>query len=98
MKEVIKDYCKQLRWGNSIVRNYGNIDAETHEEFLAKLLEMEVKKVCEGSNPNGSYKMVLLSTWVAIVAKCSYKPLSLISGSFRAIVLAISFSSAESHP
>lgn len=43
MKEVIKDYCKQLRWGNSIVRNYGNIDAETHEEFLAKLLEMEVK-------------------------------------------------------
>ncbi len=43
MKEVIKDYCKQLRWGNSIVRNYADIKADTHEEFLAKLLEMELK-------------------------------------------------------
>jgi hypothetical protein len=43
MKELIKDYCKQLRWGNSIVRNYANIDADTHEEFLAKLLEMELR-------------------------------------------------------
>ncbi len=43
MKEMIKEYCKQLRWGNSIVRNYTDIKADTNEEFLAKLLEMELK-------------------------------------------------------
>jgi DNA replication protein DnaC len=43
MKELIKDYCKQLRWGNSLVKNYPDIAADTHEEFLAKLLEMELK-------------------------------------------------------
>jgi len=43
MKELIKDCCKQLRWGNSLVQNYVDIKADTHEEFLAKLLEMELK-------------------------------------------------------
>ena len=43
MKELIKDYCKQLRWGNGLVKNYAAIEADTHEEFLAKLLEMELK-------------------------------------------------------
>lgn len=43
MKELIKDYCKQLRWGNSLVKNYSCIEADTHEEFPARLLEMELK-------------------------------------------------------
>jgi len=43
MKELIKGYCKQLRWGNGLVKNYASIEADTHEEFLAKLLEMELK-------------------------------------------------------
>lgn len=44
MKEIIAGYCKQLRLGNSIVQNYPDIIANTHEEFLAKLLEMELKE------------------------------------------------------
>lgn len=44
MKEIIADYCKQLRLGSSIVQNYPDIVAETNEEFLAKLLEMELKE------------------------------------------------------
>ena len=43
MKEPIKEYCKQLRWGNGMVKNYESIKADTHEEFLGKLLEMEPK-------------------------------------------------------
>lgn len=43
MKELIKDYCKQLRWGSGLVKNYSCIEADTHEEFLARLLEMELK-------------------------------------------------------
>lgn len=43
MKELIKTYCKQLRLGNSIVQNYPDIKADSHEEFLAKLLELELK-------------------------------------------------------
>jgi hypothetical protein len=43
MKELIKDYCQKLRWGNGLVKNYANIEALTHEEFLAKLLEMELR-------------------------------------------------------
>lgn len=43
MKELIKEYCKQLRWGNGLVKNYVNIEADTNEEFLVKLLEMELK-------------------------------------------------------
>lgn len=44
MKEIIAGYCKQLRLGSSIVQNYPDIVAETNEEFLAKLLEMELKE------------------------------------------------------
>lgn len=43
MNELIKNYCKQLRLGHSMALNYPNINADTHEEFLAKLLEMELK-------------------------------------------------------
>ncbi len=42
MKELIADYCRQLKWGNSIVENYQNLEADTHEEFLLKLLKMEL--------------------------------------------------------
>ena len=43
MKQVITEYCKRLRWGMSIVNNYSQITAETHEQFLAKLLQMELE-------------------------------------------------------
>ena len=43
MKEEILRYCKSLRLGTRIVDNYKSIEAESHEEFLTKLLEMEVK-------------------------------------------------------
>lgn len=42
MKELIAGYCRQLKWGNSIVENYQGIEANTHEGFLLKLLEMEL--------------------------------------------------------
>lgn len=42
MRELIADYCRQLKWGNSIVENYQNLEANTHEEFLIKLLTMEL--------------------------------------------------------
>jgi DNA replication protein DnaC len=43
MKELIVRYCKQLKWGQSIVENYQDINAESHDEFLAKLLKMELE-------------------------------------------------------
>lgn len=42
MKEQIANYCRQLKWGNSIVDNYQSIEARSHEEFLLKLLELEL--------------------------------------------------------
>lgn len=42
MIEQIADYCRQLKWGNSIVQNYRGIEAGSHEEFLLKLLELEL--------------------------------------------------------
>ena len=43
MKELISDYCKKLRLGKSIVTNYLEIEAKSHEEFLVKLLQLEVE-------------------------------------------------------
>jgi len=42
VKEQIANYCRQLKWGNSIVDNYQSIEARSHEEFLLKLLELEL--------------------------------------------------------
>jgi DNA replication protein DnaC len=42
-QQLITRYCKELRWGSSIVNNYKTIDAANNEEFLAKLLELEVE-------------------------------------------------------
>jgi len=42
VKELIADYCRQLKWGNSMVENYQGLEADTHEEFLLKLLKMEL--------------------------------------------------------
>jgi len=42
VKEQILNYCRQLKWGNSIVDNYQSIEARSHEEFLLKLLELEL--------------------------------------------------------
>ncbi len=43
MKELIAQYCKELRLGKSIVENYQKIQAETNEEFLVKLLKLEIE-------------------------------------------------------
>ena len=43
MYELIADYCKILKLGNRIAKNYSQIEAASHEEFLAKLLAMEVE-------------------------------------------------------
>jgi len=38
----IKRYCKELRLGTNMVNNISDIQAESHEEFLEKVLEIEV--------------------------------------------------------
>lgn len=38
MKEEISKYQKKLRLSSSLMEIYPNIEAETHEEFLLKLL------------------------------------------------------------
>lgn len=43
MKEIIAQYCKELRLGKSIVENYQKIQAEINEEFLLKLLKLEIE-------------------------------------------------------
>lgn len=42
MKEKIEEYCRELRIGTIISEEYHNIKAETHEEFLVKLLAISV--------------------------------------------------------
>ncbi|HON29335.1 MAG TPA: IS21-like element helper ATPase IstB [Mesotoga infera] len=39
----MSDYCKKLRLGKSIATNYLQIEARTHEEFLVKLLQLEIE-------------------------------------------------------
>jgi len=43
MHELIAAYCNTLKLGSRIAKNYSQIEAETHEEFLAKLLAMEIE-------------------------------------------------------
>ena len=43
MHELIAAYCNTLKLGSRIAKNYSQIEAETHEEFLAKLLAMEIR-------------------------------------------------------
>jgi DNA replication protein DnaC len=43
MHDVIKKHCSMLKLGSRIVENYTQIEADTHEEFLARLLSMEVE-------------------------------------------------------
>ncbi len=43
MRELIAGYCNTLKLGSRIVQNYSQIEADTHEAFLAKLLAMEVE-------------------------------------------------------
>lgn len=42
--ELIKVYCKKLRWGRSIHENYKRIEASDNADFLAKLLKLEVQQ------------------------------------------------------
>ncbi|SKA86249.1 DNA replication protein DnaC [Caloramator quimbayensis] len=42
--ENIKLYCRQLKFGGNIAKSVTTIEAETHEEFLAKILEIEIKR------------------------------------------------------
>lgn len=39
----IRNYCRELKLGTNIVRSIGTIQADSHEEFLAKVLEIEIK-------------------------------------------------------
>jgi len=43
MKELIKKHCRKLKLGTRIYENYASIKADTHEEFLERLLAMEVE-------------------------------------------------------
>lgn len=40
--ELIKQYCKKLRWGSSIHKNYKEIESLDHADFLAQLLKLEI--------------------------------------------------------
>lgn len=44
MEEMIKDYCKKLKIGSTFYKDYKDIEAESNEEFLLKLLEIELKQ------------------------------------------------------
>ena len=44
MRETIESYCKKLKLGTTIPENYPQIEADTHEEFLEKLLRLEVEQ------------------------------------------------------
>lgn len=43
MQQKIKEYCNALKIGARVYDNYQDIKAETHEEFLEKLLKIEVE-------------------------------------------------------
>lgn len=40
--ELIKEYCKKLRWGSSLHRNYKEIESSDHADFLVQLLKLEI--------------------------------------------------------
>ncbi len=42
--ELIKEYCKKLRWGSSIHKNYREIEAVDNADFLAQLLKQEIEQ------------------------------------------------------
>jgi DNA replication protein DnaC len=42
VQDLIRQHCTSLRLGTRIAENYKQIKADTHEEFLEKLLRMEV--------------------------------------------------------
>ena len=44
MQQHIHELCRTLRLGNFISENYQNIEAESHEEFLVKLLRETVEE------------------------------------------------------
>jgi len=44
MQELIRKHCNDLRLGSRIAENYSSIQAETFEQFLEKLLRMEVEE------------------------------------------------------
>lgn len=44
MKDIIVEYCKILKLGQSITHRYLGIEADNHEEFLVKLLQGEVER------------------------------------------------------
>ena len=39
---LIKQYCKELRFGKNIYENYSKIIATDYADFLAQLLKMEI--------------------------------------------------------
>lgn len=43
MKETIARYCRELKLGGRLIEHYPTIQADSHEEFLAKLLAPEVE-------------------------------------------------------
>ena len=43
MQSLISQHCATLKMGSRIAENYKQIQAETHEEFLEKLLRLEVE-------------------------------------------------------
>ncbi len=40
----IRRYCKELKLGTNMLKSISTIQAESHEEFLEKILEIEVKQ------------------------------------------------------
>lgn len=43
MQQAIKEHCAVLKLGSRMAENYKKIEAETNEEFLEKLLRLEVE-------------------------------------------------------
>lgn len=40
---LIQEYCKELRLGKNLYENYSKIQAASHADFLAQLLELELR-------------------------------------------------------
>jgi DNA replication protein DnaC len=40
---LIRQYCKELRFGKNIYENYSKISATDYADFLAQLLKMEIE-------------------------------------------------------
>ncbi len=74
MKKAIEQMCKDLRIGNIVSQNYQDIEADSYEEFLYKVLKSETPYFIVSSNTL-SAKLIVDSSKILdnifIYSRCS---------------------------